>query len=106
MPNQIILGVDYGDKKIGLAIASAVMAEPLKVVSSLEEVIREIKDNDVGKVVVGVSEGEAAETQVWLEFAEACEYIPPLVRTELEEKYEKILGMLVNMVRNPDKWKV
>jgi four helix bundle protein len=52
------------------------------------------------------SEGEAAETQVWLEFAEACEYIQPLVKTELEEKYELILGMLVNMIRNPEQWKV
>jgi four helix bundle protein len=52
------------------------------------------------------SEGEAAETQVWLEFAEACHYIDTTVRIDLEEKYEQILGMLVNMVRNPEKWKV
>ncbi len=52
------------------------------------------------------SEGEAAETQVWLEFAEACEYIQPADRVDLELKFEQILGMLVNMVRSPDKWKI
>jgi len=52
------------------------------------------------------SEGEAAETQVWLEFAEACDYIQPSIRKELENQYEQILSMLVNMIRNPDKWKI
>jgi four helix bundle protein len=52
------------------------------------------------------SEGEAAETQVWLEFAEACEYISASARNDLEVKYEQILGMLVNMINNPEKWKV
>jgi four helix bundle protein len=52
------------------------------------------------------SEGEAAETQVWLEFTEACQFIDTSVRTDLEEKYEQIRGMIVNMIRNPDKWKV
>ena len=52
------------------------------------------------------SEGESAETQVWLEFAEACDYITSTVREELNTSYEQILGMLVNMIHNPEKWKV
>lgn len=52
------------------------------------------------------SEGEAAETQVWLEFAGACDYLLPVVREKLENQYELILSMLVNMIRSPDKWKV
>ena len=52
------------------------------------------------------SEEEAAETQVWLEFAEACQYIDISIRIEIEESYEQILGMLVNMIRDPEKWKV
>ena len=52
------------------------------------------------------SEGEAAETQVWLEFAEACQYIDISVRIDLEGKYEQILGMHVTMIRDPEKWKV
>src|SRR4030043_1330670 len=44
------------------------------------------------------SEGESAETQVWLEFAEACDYITSTVRIELDRQYEQIPGMLVNMI--------
>lgn len=35
-----------------------------------------------------LSEGEAAETQVWLEFALACDYIQASFREELDGKYE------------------
>jgi putative holliday junction resolvase len=61
MQNHIILGVDYGDHKIGLSVAYALMAEPLKVVATLDEVINEIKKNEATKIVIGVSEGESAE---------------------------------------------
>lgn len=49
-------------------------------------------------------EGEAAETQVWLEYALACEYITKETFDILYEKYDNILGMLVNMSINPGKW--
>jgi four helix bundle protein len=54
---------------------------------------------------LGLSEGEAAETQVWLEFSEACEYISIDTYNELYNEYERIIGMIVNMIRFPDKWK-
>lgn len=50
------------------------------------------------------SEGEAAETQVWLEYALSCEYITKETFDNIYEKYDHILGMLVNMSINPDKW--
>lgn len=50
------------------------------------------------------SEGEAAETQTWLEFSEACGYLPHEARAELCEDYDVIIGMLVNMNRNSDDW--
>ena len=49
-------------------------------------------------------EGEAAETQVWLEYALACEYIDKETFDILYKKYDYILGMLVNMSINPSKW--
>lgn len=49
-------------------------------------------------------EGEAAETQVWLEYALACNYITKETFTILNQKYDYILGMLVNMAINPQKW--
>ncbi len=64
-----ILGVDYGRKKIGLAIADSDsrLAEPLKVirVENLEEgpgrVAEVVQVEEVEKVVLGISEGEMAE---------------------------------------------
>ncbi|MGY5846879.1 four helix bundle protein [Salegentibacter sp. HM20] len=49
-------------------------------------------------------EGEAAETQVWLDYALACEYINDEKHKPIFEKYNAILGMLVNMRINPSKW--
>lgn len=49
-------------------------------------------------------EGEAAETQVWLDFAMACNYIDDDKYKILYDKYDHILSMLVIMSKNPDKW--
>ena len=51
------------------------------------------------------SEGEAAETQVWLDFALKCGYISKKIYDELYEKYDWILGKIVNMINQPEKWK-
>ncbi len=62
-----VLAVDYGRKKIGLAIASSSLAEPYKVIRfrNLGEVysllVKEIKVLKVEKVVVGLSEGYMAK---------------------------------------------
>ena len=40
---------------------------------------------------------EATETQTWLEFALACEYIPHDIFTALDEKYEVIINKINNM---------
>jgi len=50
------------------------------------------------------SEGESAETQVWLDYALACEYTDKDTHDSLSDKYDHILSMLVNMANNPDKW--
>ncbi len=55
---------------------------------------------------LSTSEGEAAETQVWLDYALACEYIKEEKYKELYLKYNNIIGKLVNMIRNPEKWSI
>ena len=49
-------------------------------------------------------ESEAAETQVWLEFANKCKYIDRETFSNLFEKYEFVIGKLVNMSLHPEKW--
>ena len=50
------------------------------------------------------ADGEAAETQNWLDFALACGYINEVTYQSLYSKYDEILGMLVSMTINSKKW--
>jgi len=50
------------------------------------------------------SDTEAAETEVWLDFALRCGYLGETVHKDLRDHYDHIGGMLVNMMNNPDKW--
>nr|MDA3927766.1 four helix bundle protein [Prolixibacteraceae bacterium] len=49
-------------------------------------------------------EGEASETQIWLAFSKDCGYITEDEFLYLDKEYDKVLGMLVNMRNNKDKW--
>ena len=49
-------------------------------------------------------EAESAETQVWIEFAVKCEYLDVEQGRELYGIYNQILGGLVNMINNPNRW--
>jgi len=61
-----ILGIDYGRRKIGLALSEGPFAEPLKVVHYddtavlLDKLQKVVQEHDVKKIVVGVSNGEMA----------------------------------------------
>jgi len=52
------------------------------------------------------AETEAAETHVWLDFALKCEYIEEQTHADLYQRYDYILGKLVNMSRAPEQWKL
>jgi four helix bundle protein len=50
------------------------------------------------------AEGEAAETQVWLDFALKCKYISQEKHEDLNARYDNAIGMLVNMIISPENW--
>jgi four helix bundle protein len=50
------------------------------------------------------SEGEARETQTWLQFALACNYINEEQFNNLNIHYNQIIGMLVNMMSQSKSW--
>lgn len=50
------------------------------------------------------AEGEAAETQNWLDFSLKCLYITESEYKALDETYENIIGKLVNMSLHPENW--
>ena len=49
-------------------------------------------------------EGEAAETQTWLEYAVKCEYLDRKEGARLFRIYDRIIGKLVKMGNEPEKW--
>ena len=50
------------------------------------------------------AEGEAAETQTWLQFAVECGYIEAEVARPLYAEYDQIIAMLLTMQNHPENW--
>lgn len=51
------------------------------------------------------AEGEAAETQTWLDFALKCQYLKDFDYQNLNKQYDHIIGKLVVMSKSPESWK-
>jgi four helix bundle protein len=52
------------------------------------------------------ADSEAAETQVWLEFALKCSYLDQNLFDELTKAYDNTMGKLVNMMARPEQWRI
>lgn len=52
------------------------------------------------------SEAESAETQVWLDYSLECGYISEIVYQKLFNDYDNIIGKIVNMINQPEKWSI
>ena len=50
------------------------------------------------------AESEACETQVWIEFSRRCKYLNDDICNELDADYEQIMGQIVKMIVDADKW--
>jgi four helix bundle protein len=50
------------------------------------------------------AEGEAAETQVWIEFAVKCGYLDRDCAVGLYQEYDGIIGTIVGMINHPSTW--
>ena len=74
------------------------------VCSNLAEAWRKRRYEGAFLAKLSDSEGEAAETQTWIEFAVNCHYLDPAQGGELYQVYDHILGKIVIMINNPDPW--
>ena len=50
------------------------------------------------------AEGEAAESQSWLQFAVDAQYVTPAEARPLYSEYDQIIGMLLHMQNHPEDW--
>ncbi len=69
------LGIDWGEKRIGLALADeeTSLALPFKTVSNLAELLALIEEEEIDIIVIGSPKkmsGEAANNPAWLNFVE------------------------------------
>ena len=53
---------------------------------------------------LNISEAEAAETQVWLQFAVDCGYLTSEQARPIYATYDEILAQLVHLSENPKPW--
>ncbi|HEX2208343.1 MAG TPA: four helix bundle protein, partial [Longimicrobium sp.] len=52
------------------------------------------------------AEAEAAETQVWIQFAVRCGYLDRETGGSLYHGYDRIIATLVAMIRRPEVWTI
>lgn len=73
METKKYLGIDWGEKRIGLALADeeTCIALPFKTVSNLTELLTVIAEEEIDEIVLGSPKkmsGEAANNPLWLDF--------------------------------------
>lgn len=49
---------------------------------------------------------EAAETQVWIDFASECGYIDPDMSKMKNVEYAQVIGKLIVMMNHPEHWRI
>lgn len=74
------------------------------VCSNIAESWRKRRHKAVFKNKLTDAMQEASETQTWLDFCLACEYIDQATFDTLDSSYEKILSMLNSMEMKSDKF--
>jgi four helix bundle protein len=86
------------------SLTSQIRRSSRSVCSNISEAFRKRRFEKAFISKLSDSEGEAAETQVWLEYSFECNYLPDAIYRQLFNEYEKIIGMIVNMMNHPEKW--
>ncbi|MCU0461063.1 MAG: four helix bundle protein [Bacteroidales bacterium] len=86
------------------SLTSQIRRSSRSVCANLAEAFRKRRYEKAFISKLSDSEGEAAETQVWLDYSCECGYLQPESYHTIIAEYEKIIGMLINMLKHPDKW--
>jgi four helix bundle protein len=74
------------------------------VAAAIAEACRRRKYEAVFVNKLNEAEGEAAETQTWLEFAVRCSYFDRKEGARLFRSCDHVIGKLVKMGNEPEKW--
>ena len=88
------------------SLTSQIRRSSRSAAANLAEAFRKRRYEKAFVAKLSDSEAEAAETQVWLDYSLGCGYLSEKNYLELFQDYEKIIGMLVMMIRHPEKWSI
>lgn len=86
------------------ALTDQVRRSSRSVAANLAEVWRKRRYEAAFIAKLSDSEAEAAETQVWLEFAVKCKYIQPNESRTLYTNYNSIIKIIITMINHPENW--
>lgn len=53
---------------------------------------------------LAIAIAESGETRVWLDFSHECKYLSVETKNKLCDDYSKIIGKLIIMCNQPEKW--
>ena len=76
------------------------------VAANITEAWRKRRYEAAFKSKLNDAEAEASETQTWIEMARRCNYIDADTAKRLDDRYEKIIGQIVVVIRNSKKWTI
>ena len=86
------------------SLTSQILRSSRSVTANIAEAFRKRRYEKAFISKLSDSEAEASETQVWLDYALECGYLPKDICNRIYQDYEKIIGMLVMMIYHPEKW--
>jgi four helix bundle protein len=92
-----------GEEEI-YSLSSQILKSSRSVCANLAEAFRKRRYEKAFVSKLSDSEGEAAETQVWLDYSLDCKYIDEIQHSKLISDYENLIGKLVRMMEHPEKW--
>ena len=86
------------------ALTNQIRRSSRSVCANLAEAWRKRRYEKHFLSTLNIAEGEAAETQVWIDFAIGHAYLSDVEGHRFDDAYEEVLRMLVAMINNPQKW--
>jgi len=86
------------------SLTSQIRRSSRSVSANIAEAFRKRRYEKAFIAKLSDSEAEASETQVWLDYSIKCGYISRDIYLKISQDYDNIIGKIVIMMQQPDKW--
>jgi four helix bundle protein len=86
------------------SLTSQIRRSSRSVSANIAEAFRKRRYEKAFIAKLSDSEAEAAETEVWIDYAWKCGFITEEAHRKLTSEYEKIIGKLVMMIYHNKSW--